>query len=86
MSISQEITIEAPHGMHMRPASEFAKVAKEFKSKVTFTSGEETVSAKSPLKIISLNLSKGSKVVLTCDGEDEAAAMEKLAALINTLE
>lgn len=86
MSISKEITIEAPHGLHMRPATEFAKVAKEYTSKVTFTANGETVSAKSPIKVISLNLTKGSVVTLTCDGEDEAAAMERLSALINTLE
>ncbi|MFC6276654.1 HPr family phosphocarrier protein [Psittacicella hinzii] len=85
MTVSKEITIVAPHGIHMRPATTFAKAAKEFESKVTITAGE-TVSAKSPVKIISLNLAKDTKIVLTCEGPDEEKALETLSALINTLE
>lgn len=88
MAVSKEVTIVAPHGIHMRPATEFAQAAKKYDKelKVTFTAGEQTVSAKSPVKIIGLNLTKGSVVTLTCDGPQEAEALEALAALLDTLE
>lgn len=86
MTVSKEIIIEAPHGIHMRPATEFAKAAKAFESKVTITANGETVSAKSPVKTITLNLVKGTPIVLTCEGADEEKALEELSALINTLE
>lgn len=86
MTVSKDIVITAPHGIHMRPATAFAKAAKEFESKVTITAGGETVSAKSPVKIISLNLAKDTQITLACDGPDEEKALETLASLINTLE
>ncbi|RIY36766.1 HPr family phosphocarrier protein [Psittacicella gerlachiana] len=86
MTVSKDLTIVAPHGIHMRPATTFAKAAKEFESKVTITAAGETVSAKSPVKIISLNLANGTAITLTCDGPDEEKALEALSALINTLE
>lgn len=86
MTVSKDIIIAAPHGLHMRPATIFAKAAKEFESSVTITAAGQTVSAKSPMKIIALNLAKDTPIVLTCEGADEEKALETLSALINTLE
>ncbi|RIY32502.1 hypothetical protein CJP74_04450 [Psittacicella melopsittaci] len=86
MTVSKDLTIVAPHGIHMRPATTLAKAAKEFESKVTLTANGETVSAKSALKVISLNLEHGKAFTLTCDGPDEEKALETLSALMDTLE
>lgn len=42
----QEVTITAPNGLHTRPAAQFVKEAKAFKSDITLTSSGKSASAK----------------------------------------
>lgn len=86
MAISKEITIVAPHGIHMRPASEFAKLVKTFDCKTTVTFNGTEISAKSPIKMTSLGLAKGSVITLTCDGADEEKAVAELEAFLDKVD
>ena len=70
-------------GMHARPAGAFVKVASGFKSSVNITANGMTKNGKSIMGIMSLGLQKDSEIIVTTTGEDEAALMESLEALIN---
>lgn len=70
-------------GMHARPAGAFVKVANSFKSAVNITANGMTKNGKSIMGIMSLGLQKDSEIKVTTTGEDEAALMESLEALIN---
>ncbi len=70
-------------GMHARPAGAFVKVANEFKSAVEIRANGVTKNGKSIMGIMSLGLVKDSEITLVARGEDEAQALEKLAALVN---
>ncbi|GKX29863.1 phosphocarrier protein HPr [Vallitalea longa] len=78
-----EITNET--GLHARPASEFVKVAKNYKSDVFLQKEDKKINAKSILGILALCLNKGSKAEIIVDGEDEGMAMEALTDLINNM-
>ncbi|KAE8371918.1 Phosphocarrier protein HPr, partial [Aspergillus bertholletiae] len=82
---SQEAIIKAPTGIHVRPASQIVKKAKEFVSDVTVTSNGTTVSAKSLSKLQTLDLPHGTVVTITAEGEDEQQAVEELCRLIPSL-
>lgn len=81
---TKEVTIINPTGLHARPASDFVKKAASFRSAVrvkNLTSAQE-VNAKSIVLLLTLALSQGTKIAITAEGEDEAEAVESLAALI----
>ncbi|WP_163132351.1 HPr family phosphocarrier protein [Agarivorans sp. Alg241-V36] len=82
----KSVVITAENGLHTRPAAQFVKEAKAFSSDITVESNGKSASAKSLFKLQTLGLTKGTSVVIRAEGEDEAAAVEKLVALMDELE
>lgn len=82
---SKVTTVCNPTGLHARPAAKFVTEAKRYKSEITIQGPKNhAVNAKSVVMVLSLGLSKGTKVTLTGQGEDETEAVEALAALIES--
>lgn len=79
-----KLTITNATGLHARPAALFVQKAGSFKSKVNLSGNGKTVDAKSILGILGLGLSKGAEVVITADGEDEAACVQALKVLFES--
>lgn len=77
-----ETTISNETGLHARPALMFVQKANQFKSDIFIIKGEKEVNAKSILGILSLGLSKGAKVKIKIEGEDEEIAAEELKRMI----
>ncbi len=80
--ITREITVLNEVGLHARPATFFIQKANEFKSFITIAKDERKVNAKSLLGVLSLGITKGTKIVLTADGTDENEAIDELESLI----
>ncbi|CAL4318392.1 HPr family phosphocarrier protein [Buchnera aphidicola] len=80
------ITINAPHGLHTRPAAQFVKEAKKFISEIHIIYNGKKANAKSLFKIQTLGLAKGSVIVLSAEGEDEQQAIQYLSQIIIELE
>lgn len=78
----REAVIVAEEGLHARPAAAFVKVAKGYSSDIKVIKGETQANAKSSLTLMTLGATKDDKVVIQAEGEDEAEAVEALAALI----
>ena len=76
----REVLVRNPEGLHARPAAEFVKLANTFPVKVT-VNGKD---AKSLLGIMSLGLTAGSTARIASDDADGAAAVDALAALVET--
>ena len=79
-------TVINPNGIHARPASIFVQECKKFQSKVTvenIAAGKST-DAKSILGVMSLGMTKGTEIKITAEGPDEDAAIEAIAALIDS--
>ena len=77
-----EVTILNKLGLHARPASEFVRCARTFKSTVVIKKDNETFSAASILDILSANLDCGSSFILEADGPDAETALQRLGELI----
>lgn len=71
-------------GLHARPASDFVRAAGAFFSSISIRSLPDGASgnAKSIISLLSLGLGPGIEVELAAEGEDEAMAVDSLAALI----
>lgn len=80
--LEREVTVLNKLGLHARPAAEFVRAARSFKARVTFVKGGELFSATSILEVLSANLDCGATFVLMADGDDAAAAIERLANLL----
>lgn len=80
--IEREVEIVNRLGLHARAAAKLVHAAGNFRSKVTLVSNGELVDGKSILGILLLAAAQGTKLAVRCEGEDEAAAIDALSALI----
>lgn len=81
-----EIVIKNKTGLHARPAATFSATAAKFKSDIkikNLTKDSAEISAKSPVRILTLGISQGTKILITASGEDEEAALSALVSLID---
>jgi phosphocarrier protein HPr len=81
--IQREVRVVNRLGLHARAAARFVHTANRFRAKITVARDGRVMDGKSILGILLLAASQGSRLVLAADGEDEAAAVEALAALID---
>jgi len=85
--IVKEAIILNPSGLHARPAATFVAAAGKFSSNIrirNLSADSKEVNAKSILMLLSLAMSKGTRVELSADGADETEAMENLIGLIES--
>ena len=69
-----------PVGLHARPATLAVSVASKFKCNVTVEKAEggKVVNLKSIMQVMALGIPTQTEIVITCVGEDEDAAIEKI--------
>ena len=76
------VTVGSAVGLHARPAAIISEAAAELDSEVLIgVPGDEGVDASSALLIMTLGASQGTEVVVE---SDDAAAVEKIAALVES--
>jgi len=81
--IKHAVTIINKLGLHARAAAKFVTLAAKFNCDVSLERSNRSVNGKSIMAVMLLAASKGTELTITCDGENEQAAMEALIALIN---
>ena len=81
---SKEVVIKNQVGLHARPATYFIQKANEFKEEIKVIKDEREVNAKSLLGVLSLGITRGSSITISAVGENEAAAVDALVALIES--
>jgi len=80
----RDVEIVNKLGLHARASAKLTKLAGSFPCEVWMTRGERRVNAKSIMGVMMLAAAKGSTITLETDGEDEVAAIDALAALIES--
>ncbi len=78
------VVVHNDTGLHSRPADLFVRTAKLYTSQIRVTKGEKSADAKNIIKIILLNVSRGTEIVIRADGDDEAEALADLQRLIES--
>ena len=75
--VSVELQLQNPSGLHLRPAGILCKAATKFQSHITITTADGTeANAKSVLSVLSACVKSGDMITLSCDGNDENAALK----------
>ena len=80
--VSQKVIIKNPTGLHLRPAGILCKEAIQYKSLITFSFRDTVANAKSVLSVLGACVKSGDEITLTCEGEDEEAALNALVTAI----
>ena len=79
---AREVRIRNPLGLHARAAARFVHTASRFRARVTVSRSGKAMDGKSILGILLLAASQGTLLRVAAEGEDEAAAVDALAALV----
>jgi len=79
---TREVRIRNPLGLHARAAARFVHTASRFRSRVTVSRSGKSMDGKSILGILLLAASQGTLLRVVAEGEDEAAAVDALTALV----
>ena len=69
--------MEGPEGKP--PIAMFVQVASQFESKIYLEMEDKRINAKSIMGMMSLALAQGDELLVSCDGVDEADAIEGIA-------
>lgn len=81
--ITKTFIIQNKYGLHARPAALFVQATAEYESEVFIEKDGVEVNGRSIMGVLMLAAEKGSKITLKVDGDDEAAAIDALVALLN---
>jgi phosphocarrier protein HPr len=79
----REVEIVNELGLHARPAAEFVRCVRTFKSEIVIRKDEASFSAASILEVLTANLDCGTRVVLEAIGPDAQEALDELEALLH---
>jgi phosphotransferase system HPr (HPr) family protein len=81
-TLRRVVTVLNPQGLHMRPAANFAKLARQYQSTVIVRRDDREVNGKSQLDLLLLAAEPGTQLVLEVSGADAADAVGILAAAL----
>jgi phosphocarrier protein len=83
--VSKNVTIVCEQGLHMRPAGNFVKAAAAHRGcSITLHTDGKIINAKAIMQIMAAGMKKGCHVKIVCDGENEQAVLEEIAALLES--
>jgi len=80
--VQRDVTIVNRQGLHARPVMRFVDLASRFRAAVSVKKGNQSVDGKSPMEMILLEATQGTKLTLVARGEDAEQAVESLCELV----
>jgi len=80
----RETAVTNKTGLHAKPAADFTLHATRFVSEITLKNLDngKTGDAKSIISVMAMEISKGTRIAIRADGDDETAAVDKLVSLV----
>jgi phosphocarrier protein len=82
--VTRDVAIVNALGLHARAAARFVQIAGRFQAQVHLTRDGRTVDGKSIMGILLLAAACGAVVTIEAEGPDAAAAVDELAALVES--
>ena len=86
MSPNSEIDVVLPAALHARPAGAVVRAAALFSSSIDVRVDGRAASARSALRLMSLNAAAGATVTVHAEGDDAGPAAEAVAEALRTAE
>ena len=81
--IERELVITNRLGLHARATAKLVQTVAPFRSSITVAAKGREVNAKSIMGVMLLAAGQGTSVTVRAEGEDEAAAVDAVAALFD---
>ena len=81
--IRRELVISNRLGLHARATAKLVQLLSGFRANATLMAKGREVNAKSIMGVMLLAAGQGTPVTVRVDGEDEAAALDAVAALFD---
>ncbi len=75
---SSTVVVNLPADAEARPVAVLVQIASKYESRITITSENRKINAKSIMGMMSLGFGNGDTLVVEADGNDEEAAIEEL--------
>jgi phosphocarrier protein HPr len=85
VTVRRDIRIVNEMGLHARPAAQFVRQAKAFRSEIWLVREDTRFSAMSLIEVLRANLNCGDTAVLEAHGVDADAAVDRLEKLLAEL-
>jgi phosphocarrier protein len=82
--LERSFTIVNSLGLHARPAAMLVQAANRYRCDVQIEKDGMQVNAKSIMGVLTLAASRGSVILVVCEGDDALAAMEAVAKVIES--
>ncbi|HEY4270743.1 MAG TPA: HPr family phosphocarrier protein [Candidatus Udaeobacter sp.] len=82
VSAQREVRITNELGLHARPAAQFVKLARKFRSEIWIVKEGKRFSAGSLIDVLRANLDFGATATLEAHGVDAEEALERLQKLL----
>ncbi len=76
--LTKTLTIQDPHGMHLRVAADVVRASQGHRAEVTFYANGKKASASSILELLLLGVAGRSSVTVVASGTDEHRAMQRM--------
>ncbi|OYW11041.1 MAG: phosphoenolpyruvate--protein phosphotransferase [Acidiphilium sp. 37-67-22] len=80
-----EMVVTDPAGLHARPAAAWAEAARQSGLRVRVRHGDEVADGRNLVALLHLALRAGDRVVISAEGEDEAAGLARLRTRLASL-
>jgi phosphotransferase system HPr (HPr) family protein len=82
--ITRVIVIRNSQGLHARPADMFARLARQFQSRIELVREGHRVEASSIMDLLTLGAAQGTELVLEAEGDDAQEAVDALVRLVES--
>jgi phosphocarrier protein len=82
VSVTRDVQIVNPLGLHARPAAQLVKLASKYASEITVSRDGMPINAKSIMGVMMLAAEQGATVSISAVGADAEDAVNALAALV----
>ena len=79
--VTTTLVVENPRGLHARSATAIVNLGRRFNAAVTFEKTGQIANGNNIMELLLLEASKGTELILRCDGEDALAASIALTEL-----
>ena len=81
---SRTVTVSNTLGLHARAAAKFVHLASRFESQIRVGRDAKVMDGKSIMGILLLAAARGTALLISADGTDEAAAVDALVQLVES--
>jgi phosphocarrier protein len=81
-AVTREVEIVNKKGLHARASAKFVQTAEQFNADIKVTRGHESVGGTSIMGLMMLSAGPGSSIIISATGQEAAAAVDALCALV----